>query len=263
MTSEQDYVWSARKSQVMNRLVSASRLGVALVNGLKQGIRSAPIKYADIGARGGLSRSWHTLWKVGLVSPIFVEPEPEAALVLRGLYPDAQVIQKALGETNETQTLYVTRQPGCSSLLKPDLSSRVPKVFQAPYEIEKRVAVEVTVAREAFAQLNVVPEVLKLDVQGMELSILRGLGPVLGEIDVVEMEVGFARTYANQPLFQEIYDFMVDNGFGLNHVSAFGVAGTGHAVQANAMFGNRRKGDDRSALIEDIALRAGGRGYAR
>lgn len=263
MVSEKEYAWVARKPQVINRLVNASRLGVALLDGWKQGIRNAPIRYADIGARGGLSRSWQVLWKAGLVSPIFVEPEPEAAGVLRGLYPDAQIIQRALGDTNETRTLYVTRQPGCSSLLEPDLSPRVPEVFQGLCEVVKKVEVEVTVAGEAFAEANVVPEVLKLDVQGMELAILRGLGETLAEIDVVELEVGFARTYANQPLFQEIYDFMADNGFGLTNIFAFGVAGTGQAVQANALFGNRRKCGKRSALVEDIALRAEGGGYAR
>lgn len=122
---------------------------------------------------------------------------------------------------------------------------------------------EVERTETAFLSAGVVPEVLKLDVQGMELAILRGLGPVLAEIDVVEIEVSFVPTYTDQPLIQEVLDFMVDNGFGMIHIVAFGVAGTGSAIQANAIFGNRRKSDYRHAVLEDIALRMAGAGYAQ
>lgn len=192
-----------------------------------------------------------------------MEPEPEEAQRLRKMYPNAKVIQNALGDRQETRTLFVTLQPGCSSLLRPAVSPRAPKEFKKLCEVVREVDVEVERTETAFLSAGVVPEVLKLDVQGMELAILRGLGPVLAEIDVVEIEVSFVPTYTDQPLIQEVLDFMVDNGFGMIHIVAFGVAGTGSAIQANAIFGNRRKSDYRHAVLEDIALRMAGAGYAQ
>ena len=130
------------------------------------------------------------------------------------------------------------------------------------YEIVKEVEVSVKPAQSMFSAAGVVPEVLKLDVQGMEIAILKGLGPMLADINVVEIEVSFVATYSEQPLIQDVIDFMVENGFGLLHIAAFGVAGTGSAIQANALFGNRRKSGNRHALIEDMALRVMGAGYA-
>lgn len=255
-------LWSRRSSQKIDRITKAARLTHALLGSWRAGLRGAPIQIADVGARGGLSRGWHFMWKAGLVRPIFVEPEPEEANRLSKTYSNASIIQAALGEQSETRTLYVTRQPGCSSLLRPMISQRTPEDFKDMYEIVREVAVKVEPAQIAFHSHGVVPEVLKLDVQGFELAILRGLGPMLKEVDVVEVEVAFVATYSNQPLIQEVMDFMLDNGFGVIHMAPFGVAGTGSAIQANAIFGNRRKPGARHAAIEDIALRVMGAWYA-
>lgn len=211
---------------------------------------------------GGLSRGWQLLWRAGIVQPIFVEPEPDEAERLRAMYPNATVIQSALGERRETKTLFITHQPGCSSLLMPQVAPRAPEDFRAMCAIVRQVEVEVESAGAAFLSAGVVPEMLKLDVQGFELAILRGLGDMLTEIHVIELEVAFVATYAGQPLVQEVIDFLVDKGFGMIHIGAFGVAGTGAAIQANALFGNRRKLGDRQAIVEGIALKVAGAGYA-
>jgi hypothetical protein len=60
------------------------------------------------------------------------------------------------------------------------------------------------------------PEVLKLDVQGAELGVLRGAGELLGQIKVIQSEVWFKRAYGEKtPLFHEVYDFLAQFGFSL------------------------------------------------
>lgn len=259
---EETYSWVRRNPQKLTRFLQGLRLGTALLGGLRAGFRSAPVQIADVGARGGLSRGWQVLWRAGLVRPIFVEPEPEEAKRLGETYPNAALIEHALGERQEMRSLFVTHHPGCSSLLRPQVSPRAPEVFTEMCAVTREVDVMVEPAQAAFQSSGVVPEVLKLDVQGFELAILRGLGPMLAEIDVVEIEVAFVPTYADQPLIQEVIDFMLDSGFGMTHIVAFGVAGTGSAIQANALFGNRRKTGARHVAIEDMALRAMGAGYS-
>jgi hypothetical protein len=58
-----------------------------------------------------------------------------------------------------------------------------------------------------------VPEALKLDVQGLELAVLRGAGAALDRVLLVESEVEFNLLYERQPLFGEIDEFLRQRGF--------------------------------------------------
>jgi FkbM family methyltransferase len=239
------------------------RLMQAMVTGRSAGLRTKPICYVDIGARGGLARSWKFLWRWGLVAPIFVEPEPAAAKTLREDYPDARILECALGDVDGTgRSLYVTRQPGCTSMLKPAPSPRAPSSVHWMYEVDQVVSIDTRRSGDALAERGVQPEVIKLDVQGLELAILKGLGSTLQQVVALELEVSFVATYEAQPMFQEIFDFLIDAGFGMTQLTTFGVADTGSAFQANAIFGNRRLNTPRSTIIEDITLHASGGAYA-
>ena len=52
-----------------------------------------------------------------------------------------------------------------------------------------------------------------MDVQGAELKVLRGAGSYLKNIRAIWLEVSDITLYKNQPIKQQIEDFMVDNGF--------------------------------------------------
>ena len=254
--------WTRRKPAQLNRLVHAVRVTFASLVALRHGLRKAPLVYADIGARGGLSKSWELLWRLGLIEPVFVEPEPEAARQLRASYRNGRVISDALGERDGNATLYVTRQPGCSSLLRPSLSSHVPPQVTWMYEILKEVPVNISSTKNAFDRHSIAPDVLKMDVQGSELGILRGLGESISAITFIEIEVSFLPTYERQPLFQEIHDFLLEKDFALVDLNVFGVAGTGRAIQANARFSNRACQSERCNLIEQVSLLTSGSYYA-
>ena len=52
------------------------------------------------------------------------------------------------------------------------------------------------------------PCLLKIDVQGGELDVLRGIGPFVDVIDYIYLEVSFIELYEGQPLFPEINEFL-------------------------------------------------------
>jgi FkbM family methyltransferase len=64
-----------------------------------------------------------------------------------------------------------------------------------------------------------VPEVIKMDVQGYELKVLKGAGKYLSEVKYIIAEVAFKEYYHNQPLFVDIANYLLTYNF---DVYAFG-----------------------------------------
>jgi hypothetical protein len=54
---------------------------------------------------------------------------------------------------------------------------------------------------------------MKLDIQGGELSALKGADGILDNVLGVEVEVEFSKLYNDQPLFGSIYDFLTERDF--------------------------------------------------
>ncbi|MDE2038209.1 MAG: FkbM family methyltransferase [Patescibacteria group bacterium] len=56
-------------------------------------------------------------------------------------------------------------------------------------------------------------DMLWLDAQGAELMILKGLGPRIGDVKLIQCETEFVEEYSRQPLYPEIRSFMERHGF--------------------------------------------------
>lgn len=56
---------------------------------------------------------------------------------------------------------------------------------------------------------------LKMDVQGFELEVLKGAATTLDQIEAVYLEASFVPLYANQPLASELIVWLDRHGFGL------------------------------------------------
>ena len=57
------------------------------------------------------------------------------------------------------------------------------------------------------------PVLLKLDVQGLELSVLEGAETTLKRTDALVLEVAFERSYEGQPLFAEVHQALDQMGW--------------------------------------------------
>jgi FkbM family methyltransferase len=180
--------------------------------GLRAGMRSRPAIYMDAGSRGGLSRQWHYLWKAGCIAPVFIEPDPDAAAEIRASYPSSVVVQAGIWSTEGDKILHLTAQPGGSSIFLPRPDPRLPDAVKCMLTVQKEVNVSVVTAEAALNRLGIVPEIVKIDIQGGEIEALKGFGSLLHSIPCVELEVFFMRCYQDQPLFREVYDYMADAG---------------------------------------------------
>jgi hypothetical protein len=63
-------------------------------------------------------------------------------------------------------------------------------------------------------------DILKIDVQGNELNVLKGAKRALvdNRICMVYLETYFKAQYEDQPLFNEIFSFLCANGFELQDI---------------------------------------------
>lgn len=80
------------------------------------------------------------------------------------------------------------------------------------------------------------PQLLKADVQGYELEVLRGAERVLRSLDAVLLEVSFRHLYEGQPLAHEIVGHMAGRGFRIFDVCSYSQDESGDLVQSDLLF---------------------------
>lgn len=54
---------------------------------------------------------------------------------------------------------------------------------------------------------------VKIDTQGYELEVLRGASNYLHYVNILIIELSFARLYCDQPLFEDVYEYLTNRGF--------------------------------------------------
>jgi FkbM family methyltransferase len=227
--------------QKISKGVAVSR---AIAVAMYFGMRKVPLSFWDVGARGGLSRAMEILYRVGIVRPIFFEPDPLEAGTLMRRYEFSRVFNCALWDKDGSATLYLTGEPGCSSLLRPVKPLEIVGVETVPTARADTILIT--------AELGCYPEIVKVDVQGGELAVLKGFGKYLNGVICIELEVSFLKMYEGQCLIERVTEFLVQNGFGLIDVRVFGVRITRNALEANAFFVRRKLQNERQVAVERV-----------
>jgi len=184
------------------------------------------------------------LYRIGVVRPIFFEPDPLEANNLTHRYKFSSVFNCALLDKDGTATLYITRDPSCSSLLRPVDPLEIVATENIP--IARADTLLADVERQCY------PEMLKIDVQGSELAVLEGFGKLLNNVICIESEVSFRNVYERQCLVESVTEFLTQNGFGLIDMRVFGVRSTRGALQANAFFVRREVKNERQVAVERV-----------
>ncbi len=141
--------------------------------------------------------------------------------------------QVAIGPTTGAATMHVAAEDDSSSLLP---ITELQQSFAGTREVAtESIQVECLTCRIKEGDLKQ-PALLKIDVQGYELSALQGCEPLLPEFSHVYVECSFVELYSGQALVPEVIRFLDERSFHLNGVYNACYGPGGQAVQADMLF---------------------------
>jgi FkbM family methyltransferase len=247
---------SRTRASKIGRLLREPRLWPVLWPGLRHGVfpslehNSVPFgsEFAtvlDVGASRG-QFALFALTKFPNARLICFEPLSEAYATLRKVITgqNVELHAIALGSLRSEATLHVSARDDSSSLL----AIGVQQVATFPGTHEARTTkVTVDVLNTYLDNDLPRPCLLKIDVQGFELEVLKGAGDGLARVDEVLVEASFVELYTGQALADEVIGYLADRGLRLIDVHGVVRSTDGNALQADFLFRRNTTSHSQSA----------------
>ena len=146
------------------------------------------------------------------------EPTPTHLETLRERFresPRVYVHECGLGSRSCTMNMHINRMQDTNSLLE---STRIGATSDKSCETVGEIEIDIRTLDDECHRLGLDSiDLLKLDVQGYELEVLRGASGLLNDrkIQLIYTETYFKPQYHNQPLFWEVGSFLAGFGFSL------------------------------------------------
>jgi FkbM family methyltransferase len=191
-----------KKWQLKNKYAIPS-MEWSLLNMKRNGF--APISIVDIGAYEG---SWTKMIKqiFPQAAVLMLEAQKNKAEALKAICqkysPTVQVDIGLIGPENKAETAFFENET-VSSALPEHYATAAKKVFVPMHTLDT------ILEKQDFPA----PTLIKLDVQGYELEVLKGAQKALSTVEAVLMEVSLIDINKGAPLFHEVIAFMHANGF--------------------------------------------------
>jgi FkbM family methyltransferase len=168
---------------------------------------------------------------------ICFEPLPEPLARLRqatGNSPRVTLHDIALAETSGLAEFHVSVADDSSSLLPITPLQRT--VFPGTEEQATRTVQIRRLDDVLRGGALLAPVLLKIDVQGGELGVLRGADDLMPSIDAVLVEVSFVELYAGQALADEVWSHLSSRGFSCRGAWSTAYGPRGECLQSDLLF---------------------------
>ena len=205
---------------------------------LEKLLKNEKIISLDVGAQGGFNsdnffpKKYNTFFEEILVEPIKAEAEK--------LQEKKLIINKGLWSKKERKKLYILdNRLGSSSMYKPDerkfdIHNIKNKDFNN-YKITRTVEIECDTITNQLSELNIKNlEYLKIDTQGAELEILKGIGnyrPLL-----IKIEAHLFSMYEGVPSWHELVNYLYELNYVLIDWKGIGRHNTRVPAEADLIF---------------------------
>jgi FkbM family methyltransferase len=208
------------------RLVESADVNVVFDVGANAGYYAAGLREAGYGGR---------IVSLEPLSGAYGELERQAADD-----PRWDVHMVAAGQAEATAEINVTANSWSSSLLPSNdaYQTTAPGLDVVGVERVRVVPLDAIVAEHVAAGDRVM---LKLDVQGLELEVLRGARATLERTVLVEAELSLAELYGGQALYREVIQHLDASGFDLVGLDPhYSDPRTGYLLQMDGLFARRQ-----------------------
>lgn len=190
----------------------------------------------DVGANLGqfslLVRATHSRAQIHAFEPLNAAADKYSALFAGD--ENVTLHRAAAGEQSGRSAMNVSGRQDSSSLLP--ISAKQSEIFPGTAKISSEqidvVRIDDVLVDSALDE----PILIKLDVQGFELSALRGMPRLLARAHYVYAEVSFIELYEGQPLAHELIAWLAAAGFDMVGIYNPTFTAAGAAVQADALF---------------------------
>ena len=173
-----------------------------------------PLCAIDVGCRDGVRPEWRALGPYGSLIGFDADEEECARLNAAALPGHERYEPVVLAASSGEAPLYLTADPQSASLYPPNAEAvgRHPELWRHAPQGTTMVS---TTTLDAWAEdAGSRPiDVLKVDVQGAELDVLRGAEQSLASVRALELEVEFQALYVGQPLFGDVDAYLRERGF--------------------------------------------------
>jgi FkbM family methyltransferase len=175
----------------------------------------------DVGANRG-QFTLYALARFASAHIIAFEPLPGARQHMTRLFEGedrVEVIPLALGETEGEVVMHLSAREDSSSLLP--IGGRQVSTYPGTEEVGTTRAYVRTLDSVLADRELMRPALLKVDVQGYELPVLRGAEQTLRSFEQILIEASFVELYEGQALFPDISQHLEAHGFRLvaGHIS--------------------------------------------
>lgn len=171
------------------------------------------VKVVDVGANPiDTDAPYSEMLRAGDADIVGFEPNPQGLAELnRRRGPNETYLPYAIGD-GKRHTLSFCRAPGMTSLLQPN--PRVLNLFHGfPQWSQVTSREEVDTVRLDDIPETALVDLLKMDIQGAELMVLRNAEARLADALVIQTEVEFLPMYVDQPLFADVDLFLRKHDF--------------------------------------------------
>ncbi len=148
--------------------------------------------------------------------------------------PRVTLHEAAVGTDNGEAVMHVSAEDDSSSLLP--MTDLQESLFSGTSEVGTETVRVVTLDQKLSADQLQAPALLKIDVQGYELTTLRGCETLLDRFTYVYVECSFVELYQGQSLADEVIAYLREHGFQLAGTYNLHYDPAGRAIQADFLF---------------------------
>ena len=231
---------SARQAIKLVRLLTFA----AGRQGLRYGVAAGVEHWRALGGLGvatvvdvGANKGQFALLAIGAFPGAAIyrfEPLKEPAARLRKMLgAEVRLFETAIGPSKRKGIIYVSRRPDASSLLP---IAKQSEIFPGTELKEERIIPIARLTKYLSSEDVKSPALLKIDVQGYELEVLKGCDPLLSLFRFVYVEASFIELYQGQALAGDVILYLVHRDFHLSGVYNQVTDSTRRPVQADFLF---------------------------